>query len=761
MKSSFHHILCFTLLFFLSATSSVFAGDMIAPSVKPLEPRVDFGFRPGNERTIGVTQFWVPLLQDIYHGEVFYGDFRVMDDSQDNLEFNAGLGYRQSFNDYILGIHGWYDRRLTQSGSKFNQITVGGEYFSNDWDGKINAYFPLNKQETFTRANPNGAGTGFAGNQVIVNTDQTVREEALTGFDVEIGRRLPFMDTYTDSTRAYLAGFHFQGDRADSVSGWRTRFSSDINPNIQIGARFQRDNVRGSQGFLEATFRLPFGRKNSYKDHGLWARMDESPERDIDIVSNEAVLGNGIGAVLFNQDTDTPQNIIHVDNSAGAGGTGTNEARFDTLADAEAAAGANDIIYIHTGLGTTFNQDTGITLDDTGQMLIGAGSGLSFDGTRFGTSNGANINGAATTIIAPTTAPIITNTGGHGINITADDVVVSGLTVNGATGRSVNISNANGTMIQNTTSEGSVSTGIYGRFNDDRSYNLLIDTLSVSNSGGSGIIIDVLNATRLDAKIQNNTVDMNGNNGISTVITDTAYGDIVYQNNILSNNNGVNLRFSTNDDATGRVTILNNQSKGNDRFMGILVRAAYNGIIQDAVIENNLVQNSNTDGITLDLLSSVNSTIENAVIGNNTLINNTRNGINILGTEGNGNINVKILDNRIIGNSEHGLRMNAMENTDIVALVQGNLITDSMENGIRIIDDSTGSIVADLGGGALGSGGQNAIYNNISNNAVDIDGDLLKAENNWWGAATGLKPSDINLIDGSTVDASPFLTQRP
>ena len=760
MKKSFHHILFCSVFIALLGSDICFAQGTTAPSTKSLEPRVDFSFRPGSERTIGVTEFWIPLRQDVHNGEVVYGDFRIMDDNQDNFEFNAGVGYRHSFGDYILGGHGWYDRRLTQSGNAFNQITVGGEYFSDTWDGKINAYFPLNKKETFTRANPNGAGTGFVGNQVIVNTDQTVDEEALIGFDIELGRRISFMDDYTDSTRAYVAGFHFQGDQANNVSGWRTRLTSDINENIQIGARFQRDNVRGSQGFLEATFRLPFGRKTSYKDHGLWARMDESPERDIDIVSNEAILDDGVGAVLLNQDTGITQNIIHVDNSAAGGGTGTNEARFNTLADAQAIAGANDIIYVHRGLGTTTNQDSGITLDDPGQMLIGAGSGLGFDGSRFGTSNGANINGAAATIIAPTAAPIITNNGGQGVQIlSTNNVFVSGITIDGTTGNGINLSNTSDVVLENITIQNPGANGIIADFNDNRTYDFNINNVHIKNSSGHGIYIRTDNMTDVDVSISNNRIENSGSNGISSQLRGNSSGNFTYENNITQYSNGVNLRFETLNNSSGDIIMRDNFADGTNLFMGLLVRAGQDSTITDAIIENNTILNSDSQGIEIDLFNGITSKIENSLIKGNTLADNGEQSIRVLGTLGNGFIKSKIIGNNVT-NAQEGIVLHTLADTSVSASVENNLSTNN-DTGILILDRSSGSIIADLGGGTLGSTGQNQVFNNTSALTVDMDGETLKAENNWWGNATGLNPSDVSLIDGSNVDASPYLSQRP
>ncbi len=92
-----------------------------------LKARAEFSFRPGTERNITLGEFWIPLAQDKSEGSVLYADYRMMGDSRENKEFNAGVGYRQIVDDVpvlgdgIVGVHGWFDRRLTRLDSKFNQ----------------------------------------------------------------------------------------------------------------------------------------------------------------------------------------------------------------------------------------------------------------------------------------------------------------------------------------------------------------------------------------------------------------------------------------------------------------------------------------------------------------------------------------------------------------------------------------------------------------------------------------------------------------
>lgn len=183
-----------------------------------LKPRVEGNWRYSNDRSILMSEFWVPLAQNSQDGSVLFGDVRIMGDNNRNREFNIGAGYRELINSQLLGdgiVGGmlWFDRRFTKRGSKFNQITAGAEWLGEKWDVRANGYAPLNDSKTHTQGNPNGSGAGFVGNQILVNTDQSVVEEALPGIDLEVGRKLGFMDGITDVTRAYVGGYHFEGDR--------------------------------------------------------------------------------------------------------------------------------------------------------------------------------------------------------------------------------------------------------------------------------------------------------------------------------------------------------------------------------------------------------------------------------------------------------------------------------------------------------------------------------------------------------------------
>ena len=82
---------------------------------------------------------------------------------------------------------------------------------------------------------------------------------------------------------------------------------------------------------------------------GLKARLDESPERDIDIVTGDIVTDTGGRVKVLNAQTGRTQKVITVDNSVDAGGDGSAEAPYNTLIDAQNNAEEHTIIYVKNG----------------------------------------------------------------------------------------------------------------------------------------------------------------------------------------------------------------------------------------------------------------------------------------------------------------------------------------------------------------------------------------------------------------------------
>ncbi len=382
---------------------------------------------------------------------------------------------------------------------------------------------------------------------------------------IELGQHLKFVQEHTDSVRLYGGGYYFDGPSTESVAGWRSRLAADISSDISVGARFQRDDERGSQGFLEATVRFPFGHKQSYRREGLRARLDDAPERDIDIITGEAVTSAVSAPTLIpvlNATTGNPQEVLHVDNTAAGGGDGTFETPFNTLVSAEGAASAHTIIYVRAGDGGSTNQDQGITLNQTGQQLIGAGTDFVHSGA---------------ILIAATNAPVITNINANsdGITVNADNIAVAGVTVDGATRDGILIEADGGaTSVQNVT----------------------ITNVTARNNR-MGIYIHGTNGGNVSAKVENSVTTANSQHGMAvyddtngTFTVDLGGGSMGSTgNNVLTGNTLEDLAVEYDG---GTLSAQNNwwgQASGadtDDPSIGIDPQIYYGAPINDGLIGN-------------------------------------------------------------------------------------------------------------------------------------------------------------------------------
>lgn len=474
-----------------------------AAADEPLKGRAEINWRMGHERSILMSEVWAPIMQD--EEGVLFGDLRVMGDDQESREGNLGLGYRRIVtmpvleHEGVAGVNGWIDRRKTERGSQFYQVTAGAEWLGESIDLRLNGYIPLSSEREIEIPNADPQGPSFSGTGIVVDTNGRILEEPQHGFDVElgweVGSQIDFIRDNTDSLRVYGGAYYFNGDKTEKIAGWRTRIAADMTEDVQLGARFQRDGERGSQGFIEATIRFPFGHKKSYRKEGLRARLDESPERDIDIVTGSQVTDAGDRVPVLNTVTGQPQEVLTVDNTAAGGGDGTAERPFNTLAAAEAAASAHTIIYVSRGDGTSANQDQGISLNKTGQQLIGSGADFIYDRGLFATANGRT---PTSYVIAKAgAAPIIGNTNplGDGVRITADEITVSGVIVdNGGTGRDGIVVEADGAAAS--------------------ARNTAIQNVTVQNSR-MGVYVHGTNGGAVSAKVQNTVTTGNSQHGMA------------------------------------------------------------------------------------------------------------------------------------------------------------------------------------------------------------------------------------------------------
>ena len=575
------------------------------------------------------------------------------------------------------------------------------------------------------------SAVGFTqGNSLSYIPSRVPEEIPMNGGDIEIGHSLPFTN---DKARLFAGGFYFydKSGKATNIKGTRFRGYYDVTDWLRIGGEVQYDNVRDDTAFADIRFRIPLqkfiGKKKTKKLTGIYARMDKTIIRDIDIVSQSVTPAAKPAVPLINAATGVQQNIIFVDNTNGAG-TGTSENPFNTLAVAEAAAGANDVIYVRKGDGTSTGMVGTINLDDTGQMLIGSGSGLVFDSNYF-IQNAAIDDGMV--LIEPSAFPLIDNAVGDNVIITADNVLVKGVKLDSPVVNGIAITNANNITIDNVIVD-SPFTGSGISINDS-------DFVTVKNSQLMGAVFgDGINAAY--------------NAGPKTY-------NLTIVNNIIKNNLSDNIEVNNYSSNTLNAVVSNNIISGAVVSRGIFFRG-FNTSQNNLTITNNIVTANNANGININ---QTNDSIVTVLVEGNQATSNLGRGVNInsQGTSTGGSLTAVVRNNVINNNAVAGLRLNIAGLGDVSTLVEGNTITNNLD-GILITDTGAGSVVTDFGNGALGSIGNNRIFDNTGFDlSLDGDGVSIGSENNWWGSSNGISNNDINLVDGTSVDTNPFLLSDP
>jgi hypothetical protein len=185
----------------------------------------------------------------------------------------------------------------------------------------------------------------------------------------------------------------------------------------------------------------------------------------------------------------------YVQNIAAAGGNGTFSAPFNTLAQAEAASGPGDIIFVFAGDGTSTGQDAGITLKE-GQQLIGEGQGLEFDNGIV--SRGDEIR--PQTIVEPGDFPVITNAAGAGVTL------------------------ANQTTVAGVRLEATSEAAIFG----DSVSGVTITNNQILAPAGGGVVVENLLG---DLTVTSNTLQDFGNLGVGAFTNSSATMTCIVQSN--------------------------------------------------------------------------------------------------------------------------------------------------------------------------------------------------------------------------------------
>jgi hypothetical protein len=453
----------------------------------------------GYSGTFSTLGFKRRLFQDMFDG-------RWLLEGQGSLSLQSGgffgnVGIQRVFTvesapaDVAFSV--WYDRDnsgVTAFSHAFDQVGVSGEIRSEKFDVRTNAYFPIGTTD-YALGDPTGADC-FIGHSIVL---QPGIDTALQGFDVEVRLR-PYWMSMLNGTLD-LGGYTYDSDLVSDFSGVRARVGAQGPRGGLISLEVNHDNRFATTGVLQLGWQ--FGGRGGAGGH------EYSPiGRDLDKTIRNAhiVRYNQELIVAINPATGRPYRVFHVDNTSTTAGDGTAESRYATLARAETASRANDIIFVYAGDGSSTGMDEGITLKD-GQLLLGEGTRhrIPIQGDRlFRLCNSEN-----------GVLPTITNTTGSVAITMANDNVVRGFNIDGDAGMSRAIvanDSRNGTIDTVNFNGGASSDGI---LLTKVSGNWELTDVSIRDAGRDGLHIQNVTDTDFRLRVNGGRFSDNARDGIN------------------------------------------------------------------------------------------------------------------------------------------------------------------------------------------------------------------------------------------------------
>lgn len=671
-----------------------------------------YGSTEKSQRGLFTTDFIIPLYYPENKETLFFFNPKYTYTTPHADEINQGIGLRHIFNDsFILGLNTFFDRRLARSGKWYSQAGLGLEYLSHPLDIRLNWYKPLTKAKVVNTT------YGF-GPTSLIQYDN--KEEPLQGVDFEMG--VPVFDKFT-KTRLYCGGFFYQSKLSKDVNGFRARTETSLTKWLNLDTTFESKADGETKFYGGVRVILPFE----------WTKLFKSKKQPLDTPATpssylqERIFDRVVRDIDIQSKSSTTQSKKHdmtyVDNSNTTGiEDGSYEYPYTKVQDGVDNAKGGKWVYVRKG-NSVYGEQVELT---SGVTIWGSGYNGGFSG------------------ITATGYPIIDGGGIlHPFYLEdLDNVTIMGVHARNCTNGVIYVNRSDHVTINNSIVSGN------------------------SISGGGIYFLGGENYTVLDIKIINNVLFDNDNSAICIAtpwVPNSNFNGInITGNTIRDNLNGEGIFISNSTGTFSNITIADNNIS--DVFdLGIALDNNESlhdqaKLIEGVRILNNTVSTDLGDGIAFMIKRGA---LRDVVIsGNNSSNNSAGCGLLVLADYG-CTIDDVVIFNNTLSNNKFGLVFSAYDDdTSVTASAYRNIITDNSFYGV-VTDSNSDSnvIVADLGGGSLGSVGYNSIYNN---GIYDVFGDFLEpmsvtAKSNWWGRSAGPDPAKIS----GDVDYTPWLTSDP
>ena len=641
-------------------------------------PKISLSYQYNNYNNLGMVDLFMPLKYD--NNNLLFADLRGWMDNNGIEEGNFGLGFRHmNSNDIIIGGYSFFDKRRTKNNHMFTQYNFGFEVLTLNWDFRTNFYFSDDRKKYLDHSNGSFVLSGSS-----VYFHEPYYESSLKGYDVEIGRRIP----YFENLELFVKYYHFWNNKIHETLdgfGFRGKYYLLENNNYDLSVKlfYNSDDLRGDTKSLGLQYRHTFGKKNNIpKDsRSIRGRMTDEIIRDVDIITKESAgdiylvsdSGNLINEANDIIDEENYLTILYVDNSVELNGDGTLLSPFTTLKEAENASAENDVIYVYSGDGTHNGYDEGLDLKD-GQKLIGQGSNLTLADISGNVSDSSQIiiNSGKHSFISKSFSGgddnlnnYLNNIDNYGVVVAANDVIIKGVKISSFNTNATNLYNhgsgitvkgKNNVTISNNILTDNVNSGIYAV----SANNLTINNNNDISNNYRGLDLYSANNNKVTYNINNNHINNNNNIGVNILSRGNSETDLTIDNNKVTYN-------------------INNNNINNNNNIGVNILSRGNSET-DLTIDNNIINGSGGNAINVTLS---NDSIANTNINSNNINNTAGTSINLQYSDNSSGVS-NINDNKIDASTDYAIYLNHFALSNITSNIVGNTVTNGGRDGIYV-----------------------------------------------------------------------------
>ncbi|MCH8840384.1 MAG: hypothetical protein IH831_06835, partial [Planctomycetes bacterium] len=496
--------------------------------------------------------------------------------------FNAGIGYRELANlgfgpdpRRIHGISFWADGQSTSADNFFSQLGVAVESLGDSYDLRFQGNFPLDRTKDGERVDVLGAMPMFEGDALMGDLQRFARDTALTVIDLEGAKRIRDLEAW-----AFLGGYHLTGGGMDAT-GYRAGVRGYAVPDVSVSLQVTDDDIYHTNVVFGLTWFVGRTNRRNEPCGTLLDRFREPVLRNDFIATTQQIIDDPINP-LSDAVTNEQFVFVHVDSNAPAGGDGTIENPYNSLAAAEAGSSEDNIVFVHSG--SVLAGVAGQFATKDGQRVLGEGldpNGIFIDHTVNSAEQGlvslpetslGSQGGAAPVITGLGTVFDLADHTGNEIN----NFVING----GVTAVSANL--ADSPQLANLDINSPTGDAIV--FTDVTGSSLIENSVTINGAGGRGILVDggsgVLGANAMITNTVDYAVEIGSRSGGSVTfgeITDTGLGVFIHDNtggtitfsSLVDLNTDANTAVQLSDNSGTTITFqeLRAMSSGGDTFV--------------------------------------------------------------------------------------------------------------------------------------------------------------------------------------------------